>query len=468
MSVLLRIARSGAIGIVLCLLLFGNNIAKLTGGAGSMVRYGLAIVYESRWQFAVCLALITNLISLLIIEFNRSRSLYDGAETVFASRKGCRSLMSPNLVLCGLIAFTIAAYTRSCGTPVSAVTLLFGLLVGKLFAVVGSSLAPKRDTSLALLVAAIYAILLFAAAFASPGSGPSFQYFGRPRWCGVWDNPNIAGVHMAVGTMLAIGIGVCGCKRLPLGSGAHWRRAAWGSAAYLSMFAAAVMGWRLLGSLSRGAWLSFAAGVTCFCVDRWRAYPRRGRDDRAGTDMPSSQETIMIGLRRNRFSIALLVVSCGLSTAWHLRDSEWYLGRRLCSPFNSRDFSWRNRVTAWEGALQIIAEHPLSGTGWNCADVLYEHYYLPPEVSEGSAIHTNDFLMLGATVGDPGMLCLVSYLWRRLRISPQRSHAGGGVFHGVEFYRPVMASLCRAAAIILVASFCFDGGLFRLGTGTMF
>jgi hypothetical protein len=84
------------------------------------------------------------------------------------------------------------------------------------------------------------------------------------------------------------------------------------------------------------------------------------------------------------------------------------------SAVNQADFSWRNRITGWEGALQITAEHPWFGAGWNRPEVLYEHYYLRPKLDESKAIEMNDYLMLGATLGIPALFCFGMYVWLSL------------------------------------------------------
>lgn len=48
--------------------------------------------------------------------------------------------------------------------------------------------------------------LLAASALWQPEATRQFQYRGIPRWNGAWDNPNLYGLLMAVGVVLAVGL----------------------------------------------------------------------------------------------------------------------------------------------------------------------------------------------------------------------------------------------------------------------
>ena len=88
-------------------------------------------------------------------------------------------------------------------------------------------------------------------------------------------------------------------------------------------------------------------------------------------------------------------------------------------------------MSAWEGTLQIMVEHPALGTGWNQPESLYEHYYLLPKVDESAAITLNDYLMLGATLGVPALICFIAYVGLSLRQNSEvRSQKSAGIFRG--------------------------------------
>jgi hypothetical protein len=120
-------------------------------------------------------------------------------------------------------------------------------------------------------------------------------------------------------------------------------------------------------------------------------------------------------------------------------------------------------MAAWEGILQIITEHPWFGAGWNQPERLYEHYYLPPKLNEGAAIHMNDYLMLGATLGIPALFCFGMYFWLSLT---RRSEIGEQKPEVTEVNW--LQAACRAGAIVLLVGFWFDGGLFKLPTAATF
>jgi O-antigen ligase len=104
--------------------------------------------------------------------------------------------------------------------------------------------------------------------------------------------------------------------------------------------------------------------------------------------------------------LVAIVFCVGILLFWHFRQTDWHPAHRAFSVSNQNDFSWRNRVSAWEGGLQMTAEHPWFGAGWNQPEPLYEHYYLPPKVTESAAIEMNDCLLLGATLGISALLRL--------------------------------------------------------------
>jgi O-antigen ligase len=140
--------------------------------------------------------------------------------------------------------------------------------------------------------------------------------------------------------------------------------------------------------------------------------------------------------------------------------------RRALSAVNPVDFSWRNRVAAWEGALQITAEHPLFGTNWSQPESLYEHLYLVPRLSESVAIEMNDYLMLGATLGFPALGCFAMYVWMTLGRKAEIEKSGKLETDICEL--DWLQTTCHAGAIVLLVGFWFDGGLFKLPTAATF
>jgi O-antigen ligase len=146
-----------------------------------------------------------------------------------------------------------------------------------------------------------------------------------------------------------------------------------------------------------------------------------------------------------------------------LRGSQWLPARRAVSVANANDFSWRNRVAAWEGALQMMAEKPWFGFGWNQPERVYDSLYRSSKVPEGAAIQLNDYFTLGTTLGIPALLCFVMYVTLSLiRHLPEPTDHWSLI---TDYW---LKAVCRSAAIVLLVGFWFDGGLFKLATAAPF
>jgi O-antigen ligase len=286
----------------------------------------------------------------------------------------------------------------------------------------------------------------------------NYQFRSQIRWSGLWNNPNIFGLLMGMGIALVLGA-VVSSFYLPVSNDgmkvdgrpeAGNRRCRKYFFTGLCLFAAILM-WRgLLHSYSRGAWTATGCGLAYLIGSGiWRLT--------SGRSAISCGSTIS-RLQSNWLPFFVILLSAILITFWHFRQTEWHPARRAFSAVNTVDFSWRNRIAAWEGALQITAEHPWFGTGWNQTEPLYEHYYLPQKRTESVAIEMNDYLILGAALGIPALFCFGMYLWLSL-------------FRNSAFsLQPLelLPATCRAGAIVLLVGFWFDGGLFKLATASTF
>jgi hypothetical protein len=206
----------------------------------------------------------------------------------------------------------------------------------------------------------------------------SGNYYHGPRWMGLWDNPNIYGMLMGVGFVLAVGLfALTLTLSHPMGEGmSRGTRAL----PFILFIAAGMMGVGLFFSYSRGAWMAITIGLLYLA---W-SYGK---------------------LKWKYVGIGAGCVALGVGLVWgNTSDSApWYL-KRL-------DFSRpsaQHRVSAWRGAVQMMRDHPL-GVGWNNAVSTYEKNYSPPE-GGAAALTMNSYLMLGTELGLPGLLCFVSYV----------------------------------------------------------
>jgi O-antigen ligase len=136
----------------------------------------------------------------------------------------------------------------------------------------------------------------------------------------------------------------------------------------------------------------------------------------------------------------------------------------VLSVANVNDFSWRNRLVAYEGGLQMMGARPWFGFGWGQPRGVYEAFYMPANLDDGLAIELNDYFKVGLTLGLPALACFIAYLFLTLAepcgagqppsgSAPTAPSAPGeaGRWLGVT---------CRAGLIVLLAGFWLQQGLF--------
>ena len=387
------------------------------------------------------------------------------------------------LWLLGLVAVAVLAYAFDYTQAVKstqALVLLSGAMLGQGAAFFESrkQKAENRNGGGGILV--VLVVLLAAAAGWQAETTLTFQYRGQTRWSGPWDNPNTFGMLMGVGVVLCLGMVISGnAEKLKIEmlkaegerpranseqptSNAEHRTLKW--VVWLKgvffLGAAGVMGWGLLKSYSRGAWLGTLMGVAYLF---WNAEGKRKNAESRCS-------------RGSRVSWALLIlVSLCVLAFWGFRDTERLVARRAFSVGNVNDFSWRNRVAAYEGALQMMAEKPWLGFGWNQAERVYDQFYRMPQVVEGAAIQLNDYLTLGTTLGVPALLCFLMYIGLALTRPLTTDYRSLITDHRLlaTDYRSLITdycskTTCRAGALVLLVGFWFDGGLFKLATASTF
>lgn len=391
----------------------------------------------------------------------------------------------------------------------------------------GGNVANERAGAMIVVLL----LLLAGAMFWQDDASNRFQYREQSRWSGPWNNPNVFGMLMGVGLVLGLGRAVSGVRGQVSGkenehptsniqhstsNGKAWR---WVQV-FLFLTAAGLCGLGLVKSYSRGAWLGTLCGMAFlgYQVVRyqvagngeskvqspkskvsgvWRWWRTRthitlnphpqplshslGEGGVGFSPRPAGGEgesfpcgSCISWFTKNWLPVSVVLVSVLVIGFWSVRHTEHPLARRVASVGNVNDFSWRNRVAAWVGSLQIMAEKPLLGLGWNRSERVYDQFYRSPKVEEGAAIQLNDYFTLGTTIGIPALVCFVAFiglsLFRKSEVGSQKPEAppGESGLRSLTSDRACLRSTCRAGAIVLLVGFWFDGGLFKLATGAVF
>lgn len=451
-----------AVAFLLIVLLFANAVWGSSLGFSVTALREVTAVFrntETQWMVFLCLA-----IYFTVFLFFRSRAVSDFWRAA-----------NPNLWLALGLFISAIFYGVNYSPSLDALTLLGGAVLGQGVAVWAGFNADKPFPHSAfrfpVLLVSLLMILLALASVWNVATGRSYEYRSHVRWSGPWENPNIAGLLMGVGVVLAAGGAVLCvmCRGSKKDEVRSWKL---GVGKYvvviLFLFVAGLMARGSLHSYSRGAWLATGCGVTYL----WSTV----RSPRSMVSARSCGSCIS-WFNKNWLSLSAILISVVILSFWHFRQTEWHPAHRAFSVSNQNDFSWRNRLSAWEAALQITAEHPGFGAGWNQPKLMYEHYYLSPKVTESAAIEMNDYLMLGATLGIPALFCFGMYVWLSLMRNAEcgvRNLEGGnqnmetGWKHCPTLELDWLPATCRAGAIVLLVGFWFDGGLFKLATASIF
>lgn len=372
----------------------------------------------------------------------------------------------------------------------AALTLLTAGLAGRWIAVWAGLSKPKYRFCARVLF--LVASLLSLASISNSDAIQFYNYHGHARWSWPWDSPNIYGLLMGVATTIAIGFGVAQLTTEKPSKSVSSRNTLAHAIVILCFGAAAFAIRGLVHSYSRGAWIATLGGLGFlgFCARSLHGLKSANLGIQDKTSTPRID-----WLRRNILPCSIIIVFVILNGTWHFRQIEWAPVRRALSVSNQNDFSWRNRVSAWKGAFQMIAEKPWFGCGWNSPEPVYETFYLPGERSEGAAFKTNDYLTLAVTLGAPALICFCLYVWISLfQKLPGRAMKAAiegrlGRVEETALYVPSINSdsqfcfaehqsllrncdwlriTCRAGAVVLAVGFWFDGGLFKLPTASTF
>jgi hypothetical protein len=180
-------------------------------------------------------------------------------------------------------------------------------------------------------------------------------------------------------------------------------------------------------------------------------------------------------LRREKWILVVAgcsVIALVLANRPHMNHR---LTGRVASVVNANDFSWRYRLIACRGALQIIAEHPIAGVGWYRAGPLFEDFYAPPILTDHWSIILNDYLTTGMALGIPALACFIGLVWASWNGAARdhhglvsNQHLAQKAGHQERCSKSWLGQVYRGALIVLLVGFWFDGGLFKLALATLF
>lgn len=328
------------------------------------------------------------------------------------------------------------------------ILLIFGVTVGKGTNLLLSMKVQKSER--ASFFIGLLTLLMFVSIWHLDMS--SNCYHG-PRWTGLCGNPNTYGMLMGSGVVLAVGLLMPRLKKKrALENLIKVERSKWIKLRIFLGICIFMLGFGLVMSYSRGAWLATGVG---FCYLAWH-----------------------YGKIRWRYILPIVVVVVVLIPfLWnHTPDSApWYVKRADLGRASAQ-----HRLSAWRAGLEIMRDHPF-GIGWNKAVSLYYKNYSPPE-GGAAAITTNDYLMVGTELGVPALMCFVTYLtlcYRTNRrsaavaaggcgsVSPPAGTSGGTPVELADETSALRVA-CRSGALAMLVAFWFDGGLFQLPTAALF
>jgi O-antigen ligase len=437
--------------LVIGLCLFGTTSRVMfDSDFSSILQEFLADIhaYQTQWLILSCMASYFVTVTLFQL-FHKGNSL--------------KYLDAPELWL--ILSFFLAVFCYALDYTASAkssqlLTLMAGAALGKSVSIWVASGTEKYDKNALQFAMFPLVILLGLAAVWHTNSEQLIVYHGNVRWCGPWDNPNIYGLHMGTGVVLGLVLYFKGPASSSKGSGVPARnrksKIAKHFLAILYFILVIIFSYGLLRSYSRGAWL----GTFCGLGYLTNKYTR---------DVRYALARMM---QENALKILIILISLWLCSVLECRQAHYNLAQRALSLINNNDFSWRNRVVTWEGAFQVIADHPWLGVGWNNPMELYNGYYSSSKIVEYNALSSNNFLIIGATLGIPALICFFLYIYLCLSRSDAIRHRNWLQVYPLPTTGcqnvPWLQAGCRAGAIVNIVGFCFDGGLFDLGTVTIF
>lgn len=475
---------------LLGLCLFGEPIIRYSGVIGVVIKDKFAFLESPDTQWVVLMFFVAYAIGL-VTAINNLRG------------QKCSKFSICVLAICF---FSTVNYFRDVSCASSSCDAL--IFLSGLAACLGLHFYTTRsdmDLKLKLYRAAIRSIVLFMglASICPQYLTRRIKYHNELRGSGPWNNPNTFGLLMGVGAVSGLGILMmkavlkhrCEARKNTTGLNSLPRLNKFNKYGALLLLTCIIVGMLifqlLFRSYSRGAWLASISGASYLGI-KW-------------IQLKVSDYGRYHALRRQILKFLICTASMFLIIGWNCHYAKLRIVRRALSSININDFSWRNRVSAWVGAMDMIADRPFLGFGWNRAEAGYDGLYKLARVKEPLAIEMNSYLFLGVS---SGLLVLISFIvlvasllfdvsfadTSKFNIASPMNGFGGGAVDGrmqqmenkelrrsncekmtniaeEEGFAPELdwaKGICRAGAIVLLVGFWFDGGLFELATGPVF
>ena len=149
-----------------------------------------------------------------------------------------------------------------------------------------------------------------------------------------------------------------------------------------------------------------------------------------------------------RLKVIDTTISDGVSTIDHIK---WRINRMV----SGQDETFLTRVTLWKGGWEIFKDHPLTGCGFQCVDLIHSQYPDPTgNIARLRGMH-NNFIQLAVDTGIFGLsawlgvwVCFFGLLYRRVKV--------------IKSDQSAKSLICgsAAAAVAFLAGGCFESNLY--------
>jgi O-antigen ligase len=102
---------------------------------------------------------------------------------------------------------------------------------------------------------------------------------------------------------------------------------------------------------------------------------------------------------------------------------------RVLGIFDRKDHTFNMRLAVWEGGWLVFKDHPLTGCGFKCMDLIHRKYPDPTGLIERLRGMHNNFIQLAVDTGILGLstwlgiwVCFFILLFRRFKVKERNSH----------------------------------------------